>query len=28
MRGPEEVVLHVPHISQAEASKASWQSAH
>jgi len=28
MRGPEEVVWYVPHISQAEASRASWQSAH
>jgi hypothetical protein len=28
MRGPAEVVLHVPHISAAEASRVSWQSAH
>ena len=28
MRGPEEVVRHVPHISGAEAARASWQSAH
>jgi hypothetical protein len=27
MRGPEEVVRHVQHISQPEASRASWQSA-
>jgi hypothetical protein len=27
MRGPAEVMLHVPHISAAEASRVSWQSA-
>ena len=27
MGGPAEVVLHVPHISAAEASRAPWQSA-
>ena len=26
MRGPAEVVIHVPYISAAQASKAGWQS--
>ena len=28
MRGPEEVVVHVSHISAVEAARVSWQSAH